>query len=202
VLLHARKEKVFATYNFDLVVKWYAQRRFQGRVLGESRGRVRVAEVSSESVTPRGEPLKEEHAVYKLEGDWEYGRGVNNALPPGATLGEGELQQKYANETSEAERELKDRFEERGLPAVKALVAALHVALADLAAVRERDPGCSLPEPTKLPLFDSESERRARKSTAELVVSIKAKLRPPEFEDRLEKITDLALGNISIIGSA
>jgi hypothetical protein len=109
-------------------------------------------------------------------------------------LGEGELQQKYANETSEAERELKGAFEERGLPAVKALVAALHVALADLAAAREADPGCALPEPKKLPLFDSESERRARQSTAELVVSIKAKLRPPEFEERLLTLTDLALG--------
>lgn len=159
VVLCARQGKFNATYNMDIVVKWYAQQRLDGRIVGEARGRVRAIDVS-----PTGGP------ELVVEGDWQY-------------RPQGPLQEPL--EESDAETHLKNVVSAE-LDAFRARVSRLQDDLGELAS--DYDGHSCLPEPQRVLDLDAGAAFRAEQATAALVIDVKSKLRSPDFLPRLDEI--------------
>ena len=213
-LLHARKGRVFATCasprrplasfflfdapppppvadNLDLVVKWYACHKLDGRIVGEAQGRFLVKDFSSEHVTTSGEAREgvgeEATGVITTQGVWDYKK-------PGLT-GEGAEQMKEQNpalkekdleaDISEAERHVKAVVGDVAVEPLRARLAHLHSQLAHLATSREMaaasGSACPVADPTKVPELDFERKMRAERETAAMVKDIKAKMRNAKF---------------------
>lgn len=159
VLCARRGNQFCATYNMDLVVKWYAQQRLDGRIVGEARGRVRATDVS-QSGCPE----------LVVEGDWQY--------RPGGPLNAEPL------EASDAETHLRSVVDAE-LDAFRARTSRLQNDLGDLAADYD---GHTLPDPQPALDLDAGPAMRAEEATAALVIDVKSKLRSPDFLPRLDEI--------------
>lgn len=208
-LLHARKGKVFATYNLDLMVKWYAIHKLDGRIVGEARGRFNVKEFSSEHVTTEGAPKEDAPAFGDItnEGEWDFkkpgmqGDGAEEMKKQNPGLKDKPGEEPGAD-VSDAEKHLKKVMGERGLEPLKARLAHLHSQLADLANSREaavnEGKSCPLPDPIKVPELDCDRAMRAEASTKQMVRDIKAKMRNPKFLPAVEAIEKRTIRNAEL----
>ena len=205
-LLHARKGKVFATYNLDLVVKWYAVHRLDGRVVGEARGRFRVAEFGSERVTPDGEAREGVDAAtgdFSVEGDWDFkkpnisGQGADQMKEQNPAL-----QEKENLDVSDAEKHLKEVVGRLATEPLRARLAELHRHLAKLAATRQaaQDKGqsCPVADPEKVPETSFDAKLRADRATQQMVKDIKASMRNPKFLPAVDAIKNRAVKNAEL----
>ncbi|KAJ8604335.1 hypothetical protein CTAYLR_002509 [Chrysophaeum taylorii] len=175
VLIHARKGgEYFATYNLGLVVKWYAQKRLDGRVLGEARGRVRFPEFSNGGIE---DPL--------VEGDWQYQKPLGGPI----ALNE---QEKKGYDISEVEKDLKDEVAARAIGPLRTRLERLGEDVRGVAAGYHRNAKLREPQNLKgLPEFDHCGPAlRAEASTRQLLVDMKSKLRSSDFEARCDEVRD------------
>lgn len=190
-LLHARKGRVFATYNVDLMVKWYAVHRLAGRVVGEARGRFAVKDFSSEHVDEAGAARDgAAGAEYVNEGEWEFKKpGVSGQGADEMKKQNPGLEEKTAD-ISDAEAHLKKVVGDVALEPLKARLAHLHAQLAGLARAKERaaSKNESVADPAKVPELECDISLRAAAATAKMVRDIKAKMRSPKFEPAVAEI--------------
>lgn len=158
--------------NMDLVIKWHAQQRLDGRILGDARGRVKVCELSFSS----------DELELSVEGEWQYRR------PMGGPLIESEQAKAEAEDSiSDVERQLKRFVAESALEPIRRRLERLRSELSEIAERYQRGER-SCPEPTplnELPEFSVGPSKRAEESTAQIVRELKAQMRSENFEPRL-----------------
>ena len=178
-LLVQRKGVYFATYDMDLVVKWYAQQKLGDRVLGEARGRVRIGNFSS--VRAEGDENEE---AYEVEGHWQFKRPLGQGLA-GEAL-EKSLKTTQDDACSDCERLLLASVKDKALNPLKKRLGKLKDDLAFLA--EKRNNAEPLPEPSALNEveYGHLAATKAELETQQLLQNMKAKMRPETYEARLE----------------
>ena len=175
-VINQRKGKMFATYNLDLMVKWYACHRIDGKIIGECRGRFKVTDFSSEHCLPTGlcKEGSEDEYVGTLEnqGEWEFKKS-NAPQGPGADQVDPKLRAPEVD-VSDAEVHLKKVVGERGWLPVKERLTHLHKHLAKVADAK-RDGVTLMPE--LLPELECDIALREKQTTDRYVKGVKAGLR-------------------------
>jgi hypothetical protein len=187
-LIHARKGKMFATYNLDLMVKWHACHKVDGRIVGECRGRFKVTDFSSEHCDVNGgcrEGCDEKYGGdHENEGEWEFSKkGVQG---PGADQMDPALKAKECD-ISDAERHLKKMVGERGWAPVRERLSHLHRDLAKAAAAKVE--GITL-MPEKLPLLEFEKKMKTKADMDKMVRQVKKGLRSDKFPSIMKSVVD------------
>uniref|UniRef100_A0A7S3K4E0 Activator of Hsp90 ATPase AHSA1-like N-terminal domain-containing protein n=1 Tax=Aureoumbra lagunensis TaxID=44058 RepID=A0A7S3K4E0_9STRA len=172
-VLQSRKNEMFVVYGLDLIVKWYAQRRLGDRVLGEARGRIQITNFCS--------TLDEEE--YIVQGEWQYKRPLSQGTPGLEGLDAGS---KIDADASDIEIDLRNAVSQLFLGPLKQRLQELRTQLNRIP-IEKANTG-SIPDPQPLPKIDHLPMKRAEASTREFVQSLKAQMRSPNFEARLEEI--------------
>jgi len=189
-VINQRKGKMFATYNLDLMVKWYACHRIDGKIIGECRGRFKVTDFSSEHCLPTGlckEGSEEEYVgTHVNEGEWEFKKS-NAPQGPGADQVDPKLRAPEVD-ISDAEAHLKTIVGERGWLPVRERLTHLHRHLAKVADAK-RDGVTLMPE--LLPELECDIALREKQTTDRYVKGVKAGLRNTDkFAPMIASVSD------------